>query len=176
MPLAAAASVKKLRWSQQLSAEGPPPAVAPRNTTAPSGSQRVCRAVVVMCTGWPVVWSVESMWVSVLSMGAMPRASIAHIAYTVSASRGTGGYVESVSGRVSGERVGHLDPAVRVEDRVEFMQRGQCFPASSPGPCGRGGQVRGRWWVPGCGEVAHDQLVHRPLSADTIASAAGETG
>jgi hypothetical protein len=61
------------------------PAPAPRNTTALAGSQRVCPSVVVMRNGWPVAWSVESMWVSVsvLSMGAMPRASIAHIAYTV---------------------------------------------------------------------------------------------
>ncbi|WP_445190355.1 hypothetical protein ACTXG6_16040 [Pseudonocardia sp. Cha107L01] len=76
---------------------------------------------------------------------------------------GAGGDVDSVAGRVRGERIGHLDPAVFEADRVEVMQRCQYFVTGTPGARGGGRQVRGCWWVPGRGEVAQDQLVYRRL-------------
>ena len=68
--------------SQQVSADGPPPGTAPMTVIAVAGDQVVRPPIVVTVTGRPFVRSSDVITVSAASIGAMPRASIAHIAKT----------------------------------------------------------------------------------------------
>ena len=74
---------------QHVSTDGRPLPVVAYTTTVVSGWNTAARPVTITVTGWPVCGSVEVIVASRSSMAGMPRASIAHMAYTRTAPSST---------------------------------------------------------------------------------------